>query len=379
MAPKLLFVVTEDWYFRSHRLPLAQAAQAAGYEVHVATRIGRDGERIRQAGFVLHPLPFSRSPRRPWRDAATLVALIRLYRRLAPAAVHHVALKPVVLGSLAALVASPPLVVNALTGLGFVFASDSAGARALRVPVRALLRVLLRRPNAVTVLQNSDDLALLRSAGLVDPDRTVVVRGSGVDLALFAPAMATPGPPVIVCAARMLRDKGIVEFVEAARMLRRRAVDARCVLVGGPDPENPASLSEAELRAWDTAGVIEWWGVRDDMPAVFAQCQIACLPSYREGLPKVLLEAAAAGLPLVGADVPGCREIVRAGENGCLVPPRDPGALADALATLVGDAALRRRYGARSRELAADFSLARVNAATLAVYERFGRRAGTPR
>lgn len=371
-APRLLFVVTEDWYFCSHRLALAAAAQAAGYTVHVATRVGTDGARIRGAGFTLHAVPFARSPRRPDRDLAALAALVRVYRRVRPHIVHHVALKPIVLGSLAAVWARPPLVVNALTGLGYVFSSPSGRARLLRPPLRLLLRWLLRREGALTVLQNADDRALLAGAAVIDPARSAVVRGSGVDLARFAPPARRSGVPLVVLAGRMLRDKGVEEFVAAARRLRAGGCAARFALVGGTDPDNPAALARDRLAAWHAEGAIEWWGRREDMPAVWAQAHVACLPSYREGLPMALLEAAAAGLALVATDVPGCREIVRHGDNGLLVPPGDPEALAAALARVLADASLRARMGTRSRALAADFAIGRVVRETLAVYRRFG-------
>ncbi len=368
-ARRLLYVVTEDWYFVSHRLALARAARAAGWEVHVATRLGADGDRIRAAGLHLHPLPWVRSARRPWRDAAAIAALARLYRHLRPDVVHHVSLKPVVLGSLAALVAPPPVVINALTGLGFVYASPGLRARLLRPAVALLLRALLGRPGAVTLLQNPDDRDTLARAGIAAPARCAIVRGAGVDLDAFAPPATRPaGPPLVVLVARMLRDKGVQEFAAAAAMLKARGVAVRCALVGDTDAENPAGIAREALSALAGGGAVEWWGRRDDMPAVLSQAHVACLPSYREGLPKALLEAAANGLPLVATDVPGCREIVRDGDNGLLVPARDPQRLAEAIARLAGDAALRERMGRRSRELAAEFGLDTVIRTTLALY-----------
>ncbi|MGE0385638.1 MAG: glycosyltransferase family 4 protein [Gammaproteobacteria bacterium] len=369
--PRLLFVVTEDWYFRSHRLALACAARAAGYEVHVATRVDRDGGAIREAGIDLHAVPFSRSAHRPWRDVATLVALARIYRHVQPDIVHHVALKPVLLGSLATLVAPRAAVINAIAGLGFVYASPGRFARLLKPIVAAGLRLVLRRPNAITLVQNDDDRAALVAGGLADPGRCAVIRGSGVDLARFAP-MRRPQEriPVVALVGRMLRDKGVEEFVEAARRLRARGVRLHFRLVGDPDTENPAAIAHADLQRWHAQGIVEWLGRREDMPAVLAGADIACLPSYREGLPLALLEAAATGLPLVATDVPGCRDVVIDGDNGLCVPPRDPEALANALGRLAADPQLRARMGERSVERARAFALPAIVSQTLALYAR---------
>lgn len=363
--PRLLFLVTEDWYFVSHRLPLAVVAREAGFDVAVATRVREHGQAIEDAGIELVPFELSRRGGNP---LAEISRLTRLYRRQRPALVHHVALKPVLYGSLAARLAGIPQVVNAVAGLGWLFTSGGLAARGLRPVVRGLLARLLDAPGRRTIVQNPDDLALLARAG-VSQDRLRLIRGAGVDTAVFAPTPTPPEPVTVVLAARMLWDKGVGEFVEAARLLSRGGIHARFALVGGPDPANPASVPEATLRSWHGQHGVEWWGHRTDMPEVFAAAHIACLPSYREGLPKTLLEAAACGRPIVAADVPGCREIVRHGDNGLLVPARDAPALADALAKLISDADLCRRMGERGRALAVGgFSQERVIAETLAVY-----------
>lgn len=361
---RLLFVVTEDWYFVSHRLALAEAARAAGYAVSVATRDGAYADRIRAAGIELIPLRLSRRGGAPLRE---IVELTRLYRALKPDLVHHVALKSVVYGSVAALFAGVPGRVNAIAGLGWLFTSARGGARLLRRPLRVVLAWLLRRPGSLALVQNADDLAFLAGAGVL-AGRLRLVPGAGVDTRRFAPAAVPPqGPVRVVLAARMLRDKGVAEFVEAASLLNTRGVRAQFVLVGAPDPDNPASLTEAELRAMTRQGV-EWPGQCADMPEVWRGAHIACLPSYREGLPKSLLEAAACGLPIVTSDTPGCRDTVSAG-NGLLVPPRDPERLAEALMRLITDPALRADMGHRSRVLAVErFDQSHIHAATLALY-----------
>ena len=362
---KLLFVVTEDWYFVSHRLPLAVAAKAVGFDVAVATRLASLTHIIEAAGIRTISLEISRRGVNPLYELATLVRLWRLYRRERPNIVHHVALKPVLLGGMAARLAGIHAVVSAVAGMGFLFADKD------RLPwARAWLKRLL--PMVIgsgrTIVQNPDDAALLDASG-VPPERIRLICGAGVDLAQFKPHPEQEGSPLVVLPARMLWDKGIGEFVIAARQLRRQGISARFALVGERDTANPASVPLAELKAWCEECVVEWWGQCEDMPGVFAQSHVVCLPSYREGLPKALLEAAACGRPIVTTDATGCREVVRHEDNGLLVPVRDAVALAASLERLIRDSDLRQRMGQRGRERAeSEFSQQRVTAETLAVY-----------
>lgn len=366
---KLLFLVTEDWYFCSHRLPPARAAQAAGYDIVVATCVAQRGAEISAEGFRVVPIGLRRRSRNPLREIAAIVEIVQLYRRERPDIVHHVALKPVLYGSLAALLVRRPAVVNALAGMGFLFTSGSRLATVLRAAVSRVFRVLLNAGRNVLILQNPDDMAMLVSGGLVTASRVRLIRGSGVDIGRFRPTREPVGIPLVMLASRMLWDKGVGEFVAAAGMLRARGVAARFVLVGDGDADNPASIPDDQLRAWHDSGVVECWGRCDNMPEALAQAHIVCLPSYREGLPKVLLEAAACARPLVATDAPGCREIVRHGENGLLVPLRDAASLAEAIEQLVDDPALRLRMGETGRQMVeSEFSEARVAQQTLAVY-----------
>jgi glycosyltransferase involved in cell wall biosynthesis len=366
---KLLFLVTEDWYFCSHRLPPARAAQAAGYDVVVATRVDLRGAEIMAEGFKLVPISLRRRSRNPFREMAAIAEIAQIYRRERPDIVHHVALKPVLYGSFAALLVRRPAVVNALAGMGFLFTSSSRTAAVLRAAVSRIFRVLLNAGRSVLILQNPDDEAMLVSGGLVAPSRVRLIRGSGVDIERFAPTPEPGGTPVVMLPSRLLWDKGVGEFVAAAGVLRARGVVARFVLVGDGDADNPASIPDAQLKAWHDSGLIEGWGRCEDMPGALAQAHIVCLPSYREGLPKVLLEAAACARALVATDAPGCREIVRHGENGLLVPLRDAASLADAIERLLGDPVLRFRMGQKGRHMVeAEFSEEKVAQETLAVY-----------
>lgn len=382
--PRLLFVITEDWYFCSHRLGLAVAARRAGYEVAVACRVAQHGHEIREHGVELFSWPVSRRSRHPLRELGALLRLIRLYRLWRPDVVHLVALKPVLYGGIAARIARIPATVNALAGMGFLFIAQGRKARLARSLVEGAFRLLFRSPGSRVILQNQDDSDLLVQSGVVEARRVVLIRGSGVDTGRFRPGPEPPPPAVVVLASRMLWDKGVGEFVAAAAKLRQAGCTARFVLVGDTDPENPAAVPQAQLACWRDTGVVEWWGRQDDMAGVFAQAHIVCLPSYREGLPKVLLEGAACGLPLVATDVPGCREIVRDGQTGFLVPARNADGLAAALRRLIDDAGLRRRFGAAGRAVVeAEFTLERVAAQTVRLYDeltgRMARRAGERR
>lgn len=368
---RILFLVNDTRFFLSHRLPLALAAREKGYEVHVAAAPVSGSEAIAAAGLVYHPLAFRRSALGPVGELRTLIMLYRLLRRIRPDRVHNVTIKPVLYGSLAARLTGVPVIVNAISGLGTVFLAQGTRAHLLRWFVERAYRVALNTPKCVTIFQNPDDRALFVERRMVVEERTVLIRGAGVDTRRFAPSPEPEGLPTVVLCARMLRDKGVVEFVEAAKALKSQGCQARFVLAGGLDPGNRSALTEAELRRWCADGTVEWLGHCADMPALLQGAHIACLPSYREGLPKSLLEAAACARPIVTCDVPGCREIVANEVNGLLVPPRDVPRLATALSRLIDDASLRARFGQRGRERVLDaFSLEQVVAQTLALYER---------
>jgi len=374
-APRVCYLVNVDWFFLSHRLPLARAARDAGARVTVAAADTGCGALVRAEGFDFHPIPFSRKGTNPAGEAAAIWKVAALYRRLRPALVHQVTIKPVLYGSLAARALRVPAVVNAISGLGYLFTGEDRG-RALGRVVHGVYATALRNPRSRTIFQNPDDRALFVGRKLVRPEQTVLIRGSGVDCALFQPVPEPPGDPVVMLPARMLWDKGVGAFVDAARILRGRGARARFVLVGALDPGNPTAVPEAELRAWVAEGVVEWWGARTAMHHTLGEAAVVVLPSRREGLPKVLLEAAACGRPLVAADVPGCREVVRPGENGLLAPADDAPALARAIETLLASPELRARYGAAARAMAAtEFAEQVVVARTMELYaEMLGSR-----
>jgi glycosyltransferase involved in cell wall biosynthesis len=365
-----MMVVNDAPFFLSHRLPIALAARTAGYDVHVATPEHPRRTEIEQQGLSFHPFPLTRSSASPGSELGSIRSLMALYRNVRPDLVHHVTHKPVLYGSIAARLTKVPAVVNAISGLGYAFIATGWKAGLRRRLMLSAYRAAFSHPNCRAIFQNPEDVALFRDAGVLSPGQYILIPGSGVELDRFVPTPEPPGPPLIVLGSRMLWDKGIGEFVEAARVLRSRGIVFRAALVGEPDPGNPRSLTESQLRAWNDEGIVEWWGRRSDMATVFASCSIACLPStYREGVPKVLLEAAACGRPIVTTDAPGCRVVARPEDNGLLVPPGDAASLASALERLLLDAPLRARMGARSRAIAeAEFGIQSVVDATLALY-----------
>jgi glycosyltransferase involved in cell wall biosynthesis len=370
LGPRIVFVINADFYFLLHFLELARASRDAGAEVIVAAPDSGRAEAIRREGFGFVCLPMRRSGTNPFYEAWTLACLVRLYRRFSPELVHHVGLKSVLYGSLAARLVSKMAVVNGLPGLGYLF-TDQDRAPFLRMIVENLLRVGLSRKHSVTVFQNSDDLAFFEDVGLLKEGQAALIRGAGVDCARFLPVPEPDGAPVALLPARMLWDKGVGEFVAAARLVRSGAPHVRFALVGGLDPGNPAGVPEKQLAEWTREGVVEWWGHQEDMPRVFAKANLIVLPTYREGMPTVLAEGAAMGRALIAADVPGCREIVRPGVNGLLVPPRNAGALADAVRELLASPQTRARFAQAGRQIAvAEFAREHLVGQTLQLYRR---------
>lgn len=370
MPKRLLFVVNAPAFFLSHRLPLAVAARAAGYDVHIATADGDAVVDIERQGFVHHVLPLSRSGRNPVRELSSLVAMWRLFRALRPSLVHLVTIKPVLYGGLMARLAGVPGMVAAVSGLGTVFLSNG-GTRKL---VQGLYRLALGHSNSAVIFQNADDRDALRRIGAVRSDQVRLVRGSGVALIDY-PCLPEPeGLPVVTMAARLLRDKGVAEFVEAAKILHERGVSAEFRLIGSPDPGNPTSITDAELEQWKTQANVQLLGFCSDIPRQYAESNVVCLPSYREGLPKSLVEAAACGRAVVTTDVPGCRDAIIPRESGVLVPPRDAEALANAIQALLTDPERRRGMGRAGRALAEkEFAIEKIVAAHLAIYRELER------
>lgn len=367
---RLLYVVNIPRFFMTHRLPLALAAQSKGYEVHIATS-DSDAEyveQIRQTGLTFHPLPLSQHGTSPLAELKTVWALIKLYRDLKPDIVHQVSIKPVIYGGIAARLTGIQRVISAMSGLGYVFTGAGLKPTILRTLAKPAFRFALGGANTHMIFQNPDDQKRFVDMKLIPRERTALIRGSGVDMDVFSPQPEASGKPIVLFAGRLMWKKGVGQFVVAAKVL---CESARFVIVGYAEATSPDTVSIEQLQEWHSEGWIEYWGKRDDMPDVFTQSHIVCLPSsYGEGVPKVLIEAAASGRVIITTDTPGCREIVQHRKNGLLIPPEDNAALIAALQELIQDADLRKSMGNMGREWAvANFSLKQVVEQTFVLYD----------
>ncbi len=374
--PKLLFLVTEDWYFCSHRLPAARAARAAGFDVVVATRVRAHGDRICDEGFALRPLGWRRRGDGLVGAGRAISEIAGLYRAEQPDLVHHIALKSVLFGGIALRRAfsdpeGAPVAIDSVMGLGSGFSAASFAARLRRPSLGVALRVAAGRERRWVIVQNPEDRDALIALG-IPPQRIWMIRGSGVDCNHFRPLPDPEATTVTVAlVSRMLRDKGVLDAVAAIQLLRGRGLPVELLLAGPTDPDNRGSLTAKSLVSLTTDPGISWLGPVADIRAVWRRAAIAVLPStYGEGVPKALLEAAACARPIVASDVPGCREVVRPGETGLLVPPRDVNKLAAAIAALAGDPARRTAMGRAGRALVErEFDENIVARETLGVYE----------
>ncbi|WP_047238257.1 glycosyltransferase family 4 protein [Chromobacterium subtsugae] len=370
MNKKIIYFVTVDWFFCSHFLARAVAAKEQGYKVYVLTNTDKHRDKILAAGLKIININIDRKTLNPFSWLRNLLKVYQVYHTEKPDIVHHIALKPILLGSLAARMTRTKNVINAIVGGGHAFISKDISMRMLRPIIHFTLGQLLNPAGSKVIFENIDDLNSFTKSGQVRRDCAVLIRGAGVDPNLFHSNQTKPQKPIVLLTARLLWDKGIGDFVEAARLLRKRNINARFIIVGGQDPGNRASIDQETLSSWSQEGIVELWGFSEEIPNILAQSSIMCLPSYREGLPKSLLEAMAAKLPCVTTDVPGCREAVRHNDNGFLVPPKNVGALAKAIETLLLDHELSDKMGLRGYErLVTEFSSEIVINDTISLYK----------
>lgn len=370
MSKNILFVVNAPEFFLSHRLPIAEAVRQRGYRVHIATGRGPEVRRITQLGFTHHAITLARRGQNPVSELATLYSLFRLNQKVKPDIVHLITIKPVLYGSIAARLSGVPAVVAAVSGLGTAFLGQGGFAGARRKVISLLYRLAFKQRNLGVIFQNPDDRDTLLAMGALTVQQARMIRGSGVALVDY-PVVSLPAEiPVVVMAARLLKDKGVFEFVSAARLLQARGVPVVMRLIGDPDPGNPSSVSESDIEEWTTEGLIELTGFKTDIAAEYAAANIVCLPSYREGLPKSLIEAAACGRAVVTTDVPGCRDAITPGITGLLVPAKDPSSLAEAIQSLVEAPDQIVRMGKAGRVLAEEaFTIEKVVDQHLKIYE----------
>ena len=365
MAKIILFANT-DWYLYNFRLSLAKELRAHGHEVILLSAPGPFEPLLQESGFRWVSFPLSRQGINPFYELRTLWRLTQLYHQLDPDIVHHFTIKPVLYGSTAAHILRIPGIINSITGLGHLFIDPEPITRLLRRLASWLYRINLR--GTEVIFENPEDRKIFIEWGFIKPRQGHLILGTGVDVERFRPTAKENNPPIVLFSSRILVTKGVLEYVEAIRILKAKGINARFALAGKPDPGNPASIPDEQIEAWKQSNLVEWWGWQSDMPAALAQTDIFCLPSYREGVPNALLEATACGLPIVTTDTPGCRDVVTNGVNGLLVPVKNAQAIADALESLILDPESRRRMGSAGREIAVNFSNIKINRETLAVY-----------
>jgi glycosyltransferase involved in cell wall biosynthesis len=362
---KLCYFISEDWYFCSHRLDLARQAMFNSFDVSVIVRVSKHGNEITEAGIELLPLSLARRGINPLKEIKTIWCVYQYYKKKQPDVVHNVALKPVLYGTLAAKFAGVPVIINAFAGMGLLFSTQSIKASVLRFVFKVLFQLLLR--NTHIIVQNPDDYEIINNIGL---KYVSLIKGAGVDINSFKPVPEKQEEPLVILPARMLWKKGVGKFVQAAKQIKKEGIKARFALVGMPDNMNPTSVSQEQLKKWQDEGAVEVWGKKDNMPNIFAQSHIVCLPStYGEGIPKVLIEAAACARPIVTNNIPGCREIVINNENGFLVKPDNLDDLIEKLKLLLADPALRKKMGHKGREMVEEkFSANKIHSQTIELY-----------
>ena len=366
-----MFVVNSSRFFESHRLPIARSMSELGYEIHVVAGDGDSRALFERLNFLFHEIELHRSDMGIIRNIKTIFQLFKLMSLIKPDIVHLITLKVIVLGGIATLWARAPAVVMAVSGLGHIYLKSSIKFKLIKAVVSGLLKLCLYHQNLCVIVQNTDDQRFISNIGKYSKNKLSLIKGSGVDLNLYSPREEEASPHKVVFASRMLYDKGVREYIEAARVLKREYPNVQFLLVGEPDHQNPSTVQESEIDGWVREGIVLWSGYRDDLHLVLRDCTCVVLPSYREGMPKVLLEAAACGTPIVTTDVPGCREAIIHEVTGFLVPPRDSKRLALAIKKLLSNAELRTQMGKAGRELAErDFGIEGVVEQHLRIYSK---------
>ena len=367
---KIIYIVNVDWFFISHRLPIALEALKQGHEIHIFAKDTGEMDYLKSLGIKVCPINLERGSVNPLQTLKLLVDLKRKLKIIQPDIVHLVTIKPVLIGGLAAILAKVPSIVYAISGLGFIFTNTMLKAKILRLGIIPLYRLALGAKNKTVIVQNLDDLRILRQYVAIPESQTVLIPGSGVDLQQFDVQPLPLKNKTVLMACRLLADKGVYEFHRSAMLLKEKYPNVRFVLVGGIDPDNPASLTEEELNKWVEKEDLEWWGHQSNMSEVLSQATIVVLPSYREGMPKVLLEAQALGRPIVTTDVPGCREAIENGKTGFLAQVKDEQSLANAIEKLISNDELCLEFSRNARALAEKkFDIKQVVKTHMNIYE----------
>lgn len=370
MKMKLLFIVNVDWFFISHRLPIALAAIESGYEVHLACGITDRKSELEELGIVVHPLSISRSGTSILKEINVLKEMNTVVNQVLPDVVHFVTIKGAIYGGLVTRFKNIKVRVASISGLGFVFIDEGIKARIIRFLVTKLYRLALKSSNTKVIFQNRNDENIFVHHKIIKPNQSIIIRGSGVDLKAYKYVPEPSGEKVIMFLARLLKDKGLVEFCDAAKILKKSGFKGKFVLVGDIDLHNPNSVTQEELDCYIRSGDIEHWGFSNNVSEIIAQSNVMVLPSYREGLPKSLIEAAACGRAVITTDVPGCRDAITPNETGILIPIKSHNAIVEAIKTLFKNNEERMEMGKKGRELAEScFDIADVINIHLNIYK----------
>lgn len=352
MHSKILYIVNVDWFFISHRLPIAIEAKNHGYDVHIACAVTDCSDYLKGLGFVIHELPLSRSGVDVFSELKLIYIIYNLIRKVSPEILHMITIKPVLYGGLISRFFSVKKRIASISGLGYVFISQNIRARFLKFFIVKFYRMGLSKNNAFVIFQNNSDQELFLKEKIISKKQAFLIRGSGVNLLDYKYYPEPKGKPVVMFLARLLKDKGLVEFLESARLLKSKDIDARFVLVGDIDLHNPNSITKEELSLYIKDGTVEAWGHSKHVQEIIPKSNIMVLPSYREGLPKSLIEAAACGRAVITTDVPGCRDAIEKDVTGLLVEPKNVKSLADAIFLLLHNDELREQFGLAGRKLA---------------------------
>jgi glycosyltransferase involved in cell wall biosynthesis len=368
---KILYIVNVDWFFVSHRLPIALAAIANGFEVHIACAITDKKEMLEELGVHVHPLLLSRSGINVFSEFKALMGMYEIIHFVKPSIVHTITIKPVLYGNILARILKIPVRISSISGLGFVFIDQRIKTRVFRIFVSLLYRFSLHNSKAI-IFQNNEDKEIIKGLGAINANQDVMIRGSGVDLNKYVCFPEPDGIPVVMFVARLLHDKGVCEFAEAARIIQKKNIIIRMVLVGDIDLGNPNSVSTKQVDTWVNLSLLEHWGHSNNIPETMAKANLIVLPSYREGLPKSLIEAAACGRAVITTDVPGCRDAIESGKTGLLVEVKSSESLAKAIIDLVEDKDLRTIFSVNGRALAEEsFSIDDVISKHLSIYQQY--------
>lgn len=369
-SKRLVYVVNDLPFFVSHRLALAIQAAKEGFEVHIATPQGTPDFDVREADFIYHSIMLSRRGINPLKEVVSIVGIYRLLRKLKPDIVHLITIKPILYGGLMARLLKIPAVVAAVSGLGTAFIANSKIARMLRKVINQAYKQAFKHSNLKVIFQNEDDQQLLMNSTGLSKSQTIVVRGSGVEISKYRFTPENKDQSVVLMISRLIKDKGVMEYVAAAKLLKAQGVQAQFYLVGDSDNGNPGFINDKYLAQWEQEKDVELLGYREDIPELMATANLIVLPSYREGLPKVLIEAASCGRAVVTTDVPGCRDAIEPNQSGLLVPVKDVNALANAIKWLIENPEVREQYGKAGREFAErEFTLENIVNIHMQIYK----------